>query len=274
MTSASAKYGSAFTEGVAQADGHPIRYFRAGAGDTLVVIHSAVGLRFSPLLDRLAEQYDVILFALPGWGDEPDGGRGRNFGELADTVYQATQDLGLKSFHLLGTTLGGNVALNIALDHPERVASLVLEAPSTFQEGVDPSAQADLTPEEALRLVRVHPEREPVFVPPHPDSQARMFALISRLDGANPDHAKQITERLPESSVRTLVAFGEQDGLIPPQNGRTFARLMPDCSFVLLHDAAHDLQGDRAEDLAALIADFLAHGPDFQLPQDATLVTP
>ncbi|MFF4507050.1 alpha/beta fold hydrolase [Streptomyces sp. NPDC001401] len=274
MTSASAKYGSAFAEGVAQADGHPIRYFRAGTGDTLVVIHSAAGFRFSPMLDRLAEQYDVILFALPGWGDEPDDGRDRTLTELADTVYQATQDLGLKSFHLLGSTLGGDVALNVALDHPERVASLVLEAPGTFREGLDPSAQADVTPEEALRKVRVHPERAPVFVPPHPDSQARMFALISRLEGANPDYSKQVAERLPGSSVRTLVAFGDQDGFIPPQNGRTFARLMPDCRFVLLHDAAHDLQGDRAEDLAALVADFLAHGPDFQLPPDATLVTP
>ncbi|GGR09006.1 alpha/beta fold hydrolase [Streptomyces aurantiogriseus] len=274
MTSASAKYGSAFTEGIAQADGHPIRYFRAGDGDTLVVIHSAAGFRFSPMLDRLAEKYDVILFALPGWGDEPDDGRDRTLSELADTVYQATQDLGLKSFHLLGSTLGGDVALNIALDHPERVASLVLEAPGTFREGVDPSSQADVTPEEALRKVRVHPERPPVFEPPHPESQARMFALISRLEGANPDYSQQITERLPGSSVRTLVVFGDKDGFIPPQNGRTFARLMPDCSFVLLHDAAHDVQGDRAEDLAALIADFLARGSDFQLPPDATLVTP
>ncbi|MGW1623645.1 alpha/beta fold hydrolase [Streptomyces sasae] len=273
MTSASAQYGSAFTEGVAQADGHPIRYFRAGSGDTLVVIHSAVGIRFTPMLDRLAEQYDVILFALPGWGDEPDGGRELTLTELADTVHQATQNLGLKSFHLLGSTLGGDVALNIALDHPERVASLVLDTPGTFHEGAEPSP-GNITPEEALAKVRVHPEREPVFVPPHPDSQARMFALISRLQGANPDYSKQITERLPELSVRTLVVFGEKDGLIPPQNGRTFARLMPDCSFVLLHDAAHDVQGDRAEDLGALVADFLAHGSDFQLPPDATLVTP
>jgi hypothetical protein len=49
---------------------------------------------------------------------------------------------------------------------------------------------------------------------------------------------------------------------------------MPDCSFVLLHDAAHDVQGDRAEDLAALVAGFLTRGTEFQLPPDATLVTP
>ncbi|GKQ39158.1 alpha/beta fold hydrolase [Streptomyces sp. A012304] len=272
MTSASAQYGAAFTEGVAQADGHTIRYFRAGEGDTLVVIHSAAGFRFSPMLDRLAETYDVILFALPGWGDEPDDGRDQTLTDLAVTVYQATQDLGLKSFHLLGSALGGDIALNVALDHPERVASLVLEAPGTFREGADTS-QVDVTPEEALRKVRVHPERPPVFEPGPPESQARMFALISRLAQADPDYSQKIADRLPESSVRTLVVFGDKDGFIPPQNGRTFVRLMPDCSFVLLHDAAHDVQGDRAEDLAALVADFLARGSDFQLPSDATLVT-
>lgn len=269
----SAKHGSAFAEGVAQTDGHTIRYFRAGEGDTLVVIHSAAGLRFSPTLDRLAEEYDVVQFALPGWGDEPDDDRNQTLTELANTVYQATQDLGLKSFHLLGTALGGDVALNLALDHPERVASLVLEAPGTFREGVDPS-QVNVTPEEALRKVRVHPERPPVFEPPHPETQARMFALISRLAEADPDYEQHIAERLPESSVRTLVVFGNKDGFIPPQNGRTFVRLMPNCSGVLLHDAAHDVQGDRGKDLAALVADFLAHGSDFQLPSDATLVTP
>ncbi|MBO4252337.1 alpha/beta fold hydrolase [Streptomyces griseorubiginosus] len=273
MTSAPAPYGSGFTEGVAQADGHTIRYFRAGEGDTLVAIHSAAGLRFSPALDRLAEQYDVVQFALPGWGDEPDDGRDQTLAELADTVYRATQDLGLKSFHLLGTALGGDVALNLALDHPEVVGSLVLEAPGTFREGIDPS-QVSVTPEEALRKVRVHPERPPVFEPPHPEAQARMFALISRLAEADPDYEQHIAERLPESSVRTLVVFGDKDGFIPPQNGRTFVRLMPNCSGVLLHDAAHDVQGDRGEDLAALVIGFLAGGPDFPLPPDATLVTP
>jgi|EndMetStandDraft_5_1072996.scaffolds.fasta_scaffold03999_3 pimeloyl-ACP methyl ester carboxylesterase len=273
MTSASAQYGSAFTEGVARTDGHTIRYFRAGDGDSLVVLHSAAGLRFSPLLDRLAEEFDVILFALPGWGAEPDDGRDQTVPELANTLYEATQDLGLKSFHLLGTTLGGDVALHIALDHPERVTSLVLEAPGTFHEGADP-APGNITPEEALRKVRIHPERPPVFEPPHPDAQVRMFELISRLQETDPDYQQHITERLPGCSVRTLVVFGDQDGFIPPQNGRTFARLMPDCSFVLLHDAAHDVQGDRGEDLGALVADFLTHGPEFRLPPDSALVAP
>ena len=273
MTSSPALHGTAFTEGSIQADGFTIRYFRAGRGEPVVVLHSAAGFRFSPALDRLTDQHDVILLVLPGWGEEPDNGRNQSLAELADTVHLATQALGLDSYHLLGSALSSDVALTIALDHPERVSSLVLEAPGTFRERVDPSP-LELSPEEALRAVRVHPERQPVFEPPTPDFQARLVALVERLMGASPDYPKEVAARLPDNPVRTLVVFGADDGYISPENGRTLARLKPHCSFVLLHDAAHDVQGDRAEDFAALVMDFLADGSEVRLPQDATLVEP
>jgi len=78
----------------------------------------------------------------------------------------------------------------------------------------------------------------------------------------------------PGQAVRTLVLFGDEDGVIPAANGRTFRRLMPNCVYMLVPDAAHDIQGDRAEAFADVVGDFLDRGLQFLLPDASTLIHP
>src|SRR4051794_26447175 len=124
MTTAPAIPGANFTEDTVEADGFTIRYFESGEGATLVVLHGAGGPQFSPALDLLTRQYRVILIEMPGFGDQPND-RHQSLAELANTIDAATRQLGLESYHLLGTSLGGFVSTHIALDHPERLLSLV-----------------------------------------------------------------------------------------------------------------------------------------------------
>jgi pimeloyl-ACP methyl ester carboxylesterase len=113
-TAVSSAPGAAFAEHSVTADGFTIRYWQAGAGEPLVVLHGAGGPRFTVALDLLAADRRVILVELPGWGAEPND-RTQTLAELAGTVAAAVAAMGIERYHLLGTSLGGAVATRLAL---------------------------------------------------------------------------------------------------------------------------------------------------------------
>lgn len=269
-TTLSSPLGAEFTEGTVVAGGFTNRYFEAGAGEPLVVLNAET--RLSIALDILAQQRRVILLEMPGFGEQPND-RHQNLGELAEAVAEAIAALGLEKYHLLGTSLGGAVAVEIALAHPERLISLVLEAPATFRVGsISPES-----PEFLAKMpgrVRRHPQRPPAFAPPDPIAQGRIWPLVERLLVKTPEYDEETAARLSDCPVRTLVVFGDEDGVVPPDNGATFRRLMPNCNYVLVHQAAHDVQADRPEAFADLVGDFLDRGWMFLVQEQSTLINP
>ena len=264
--------GAGFTEATVEIQGFTVRAFQAGeGGDPLAVLHGAGGARLSAALDLLAQQRRVILLEMPGFGDQPNEVH-TTPAELAEAAAQAFAALGVERYHLLGTSFGGGIALHLTLAHPDRVISLVLEAPAAFREGA--ISPADIPPEDMLRRFRTHPERVPAFTPPDPATMARTWPLVERLLATRPEFDQELADQLPDVAVRTLVLFGDRDGVVPAENGRTYRRLMPNCSYVLVHDAAHDIQGDRAEAFADVVGDFLTRGWQFLLPEQSTLINP
>ena len=128
--------GASFREGFVDADGFRIRYMEAGQGAPLVHLHGAGGLRLTRGHDLLSRQFRVLAFEMPGFGQSLENTRTRSMPELASTMGRAVKSLGLDTFNLMGTSFGGTTALWLALEAPERVLALVLEAPATTrQEG-------------------------------------------------------------------------------------------------------------------------------------------
>jgi pimeloyl-ACP methyl ester carboxylesterase len=263
--------GAGFTDHTVEADGFTVRYAESGTGEALVVLHGAGGLRHSLALDQLAAEYRVVAIEMPGFGAQPNETH-QSMAELAQSVALVIDAIGLDRFHLLGTSFGGAAAAYLAVAHPDRVISLVLEAPAAFREGS--RNPAEIPPEQLLGAFRTHPERVPAFLPPDPEFMARTWPLVERLLGSRPEYDQELADQLPGLTVRTLVLFGDRDGIIAPQNGRIWRRLLSNCSFILVHDAAHDIQGDRAEAFTDVVSDWLARGWQFLLPEQDTLINP
>ena len=264
--------GANFEEHSVVVDGLAIRYYQAGEGDPLIVLHGAGGLRFSRALDLLAQDRLVVCVEMPGWGKQSDY-HCETLEQLATTVAAAVAAIGIDRYDLLGTSLGGAVATQLALDYPERVRSLVLAAPATFRVGATLMAPG-ASPETMLRRFRVHPERTPAFELPNPEAVAQRWPMINRLLASRPEYDDEVAARLPSCHVPTLVVFGDRDGIVPAENGRTFRRLMPNCTYLLIHDAAHDIQGDRPEAFAETVSDFLRRGILFLIPETSTRINP
>jgi pimeloyl-ACP methyl ester carboxylesterase len=229
-----------FREGHVEADGFRIRYLEAGRGTPLVHLHGADGLRLTPAHDLLARRFRVIAFEMPGFGPSPGADRITSMPALAATMAEATTRLGLDTFDLMGTSFGGKTALWLALQAPERVRALVLEAPAAI--------------------------RPDGFAPPLGSP------LALRLRG--PDRDTELERRLPELVTPTLALFGTADAVIPAGLGRVYKELMPNCHLVFVYAAGHAIAADRPEAFVEVVADFLERHEGFVVSRAQTVIHP
>jgi pimeloyl-ACP methyl ester carboxylesterase len=171
--------------------------------------------------------------------------------------------------HVVGLSMGGLMAQEIALTHPERVSSLTLMAthPGTAH-GVWPSeviaflqSRATMTPEES-REASIPFNYAPTTSRQRIEQDWAMRAVGT----AGPvGYAAQGGtalwsgyERLPSLAVRTLVMHGEGDRLVVPANGEKLAAAVPDAKLVVLPDANHVLTTDQTDTVNALLLGWFA----------------
>jgi pimeloyl-ACP methyl ester carboxylesterase len=261
--------GAAFTERYLEADGFRIRYLEAGQGPPLVHFHGAGGLRLSRAHDLLAEQFRVIVCEVPGFGHSAPNERSGSMQELAGTMAAAIDALGLSRYSLMGTSFGGKLALWLAVQHPDRLEALVLESPAAIRpEG---HTRPSVPPEGLGSLVHAHPERHPLRRL-DPGVLAQQEALVARLRGPNCD--ADLESRFADLQVPTLVLFGTQDRIIPPEMGRVYREKLPNCHFILVYDAGHAIGADRPEAFSSLVSEFLERREQFLVSRASTLVHP
>ncbi|HEX3538241.1 MAG TPA: alpha/beta hydrolase [Stellaceae bacterium] len=262
--------GAGFGEGFVEVDGFRIRYMAAGEGMPLVHLHGAGGLRLNRGHDLLSKRHRLIAFEMPGFGASPENTRTKNIAELGATMAAACARLGLAKYNLMGTSFGGATALWQAVQNPVPVQGLVLEAPAAIRPpGTVPPTG---TPEEMARRLYAHPERMPPLPAPDPAVQAQTQALVRRL--RSPDRDPDLETRLRQLSVATLVLFGTLDRVIPPEMGRHYKELIPNCQLVFVYDAGHSIGAERPEAFTDVVGDFLERHEAFVIRRTETMIHP
>jgi len=255
-----------FIERHVAADGFDIRYLEAGDGPPLVCFHGAGGLRLSRAHELLAEHHRVIAFEAPGFGDSEVNDRSNSMSDLAGSLLEAIGALGVDRFAVWGQSFGGKLALWAAIAAADRLDALVLTAPAAIREGELPP------PEELATMLHAHPERRPNYMPISPELDAKQRELVGRLIG--PPRDTELEDAMRDLQVPTLVLFGTEDRLTPPELGRIYRELLPNCQFVIVYDAAHAIYDDRPEALAAIVTDFVEHHEQFVVRRESGLLYP
>jgi pimeloyl-ACP methyl ester carboxylesterase len=205
-----------------------------------VHLPGTAGLRLTAAHELLSRRFRVIAFEMPGFGESPENDRTTSMPELAATMARAIRSLGLDTFNLMGTSLGGETALWLALQAPERVLGLVLEAPAAIRrEGFEPPAGSP------------------------PGWRLRGPACHAELEG-----------RLPGLATPTLALFGTADDVIPPAMGRVYKALLPGCHLVFVYAAGHAIGADRPEAFVEVVADFLDRHEAFAVSRAQTVIHP
>lgn len=163
--------------GYVQVDGLRMYYEVHGTGRPLVLLHGALMFieAFGELLPKLAQGRQVIAVELQGHGRTNDVDRPFSYEQMADDVAALLHKIGIESADLLGYSLGGGVAMQMAIRHPDLVRRVVAVSVYIDDDGVYPEileGERNMTPEslegfgwrEAYARVAPDPERWSVII--------------------------------------------------------------------------------------------------------------
>jgi pimeloyl-ACP methyl ester carboxylesterase len=280
----------------AEIDGVRTRWFAAGAGPPLVLVHGLGGaaVNFTELAPLLARRHRVIVPDLPGHGRSAPFGREADIGDYAAHVAAVAEREDAFPAPVLGYSMGALVALRLAVARPEDVTSLILVAAAGI---VSATRRAEafftltglLQPARFMARFRTHFAARPrlrrlpfgywgAVHPPalspetvlgflegpsqHADVAAAGRALVR--DDPRPD--------LDRVTCPALLVWGARDRLVPLEDGFEYARRLR-APIRTLPAAGHLVVGEQPAAVARLIGEFLdGVGQVDELPFDAELL--
>jgi pimeloyl-ACP methyl ester carboxylesterase len=255
-----------------------IYYERRGSGEPMLLIQGLGGNHLhwgDGFLDALQEGgFELILYDHRGAGRSGELEGECTIRRLADDAAALLDGLEVESAHVVAISMGGMVAQELVLAHPERVRTLTLgcsfpggpEAKMTDQEVVGMIAEAVLSGD-GERAVRVGYE---VMIAPEFAADEANYEVYSKVAGQYPAPIPTLmgqlsailghdtSERLAEISVPTLVIHGTADRLLESVNGELLARLIPGARLELLEGAGHMFFWEQPQRSAQLVRDHVA----------------
>jgi pimeloyl-ACP methyl ester carboxylesterase len=211
-----------------------VAYRRKGTGDAVLFLHGAGATRmWLPFYERMAGSVDFIAPEHPGFGETafPEWLQGMD--DLVLHYREFLDVLALGRVHLVGFSLGGWIASQLAIFYPERFRSLTLIAPAGLRLPGHPMADLWAMPGEqiAVTLFSGNPGEYLEFLPVDPslDEIAHLYSesiTFARLAWA-PRFDRKLDRRLPRLDLPTLVVGAEDDWIIPGAQVDRWAELIP-----------------------------------------------
>jgi 3-oxoadipate enol-lactonase len=252
--------------------GTELHYERAGSGEPLLLIQGMSGTHVSwgePFRSALEESFDVVAFDNRGIGLSERISEPFTIAELAADTAELLERLEVESAHVVGISMGGMIAQELALAHPQRLRSLTLGCTYCGGEGSRLMPQENLEKlaagmasgnrDQAIRAA-YEVNLSPGFRADE-DAYAAFHEMATKVPAA-----KQVIElqaqaifghdtsaRLGEISAPTLIVHGTVDGVLPFANGEQIAALMPAARFEALEDVGHMFWWEQPQRSAELI---------------------
>jgi pimeloyl-ACP methyl ester carboxylesterase len=262
--------------------GSRVNYAEMGAGPPVVLIHGLSGCWQNWLenIPHLARRHHVIALDLAGFGESElpqEEISIPGYGRFVDAFLGA---IGIERAALVGNSMGGFIAAEVALTHPSRVDKLVLVSAAGLMR-VGNRRLAAL--ERAARLF--HPATAAVlarrdYLVRRPKLRRRMLYGIARhperiepelvyevasgagkpgfLDALNAIAEYDFRERLPDISVPTLIVWGRNDLIVPVAGAHEYEQLIPGARRVIFEDTGHVPMLERPARFNELVEEFLA----------------
>lgn len=230
-----------------------IAYEVAGDGDPVVLIHGLSGStrwwdRAFPLLAR---HYRVYVVDLIGFG----ASRATHSFVLREAAaYMASwlDRLDLERASIVGHSMGGVIAADLAADYPHRVGGLVLVDAAVFVAEQNPVAHAFGVAQEFLLR---QPHMLPILA-----SDAWRAGLTTIARAAAELLTTDLREKLSQVAAPTLVVWGELDTITPLAAGRRLVRALPNARLAPIRGAGHNPMWERPAAFTELVGTFLAGG--------------
>ncbi|GII32502.1 alpha/beta fold hydrolase [Planotetraspora mira] len=202
----------------ADVNGVNLYYETYGTGSPMVLLHGGLGSgeMFGPIIPILADHHQVILVDLQGHGRTADVDRPLDIRLMADDVAALIDHLGLRKPAVVGYSLGGGVALQVAIRHPEKVGRLVAASAHVSRDAIYPEMlqQQGQVSGAAAEFMKETPMYELYQrVAPHPEHFPRLLDKIGEAMAQDFD----LSEDVRGLQVPTLVVAADAD-MAPPSH--------------------------------------------------------
>ena len=266
-------------------DGIPFNYIDVGSGDgdPVVLVHGLGGQWQNWLenIPRLAQSRRVVAMDLPGFGCTPEP---QDDEEITITRYgrwvNAVADrLGLETVDLVGNSMGGYIAAEVAIQFPERVSRHVLVSAAGISSAETIQAPI-LTFGRMAAAIAANSVTRYRYLAARPITRHMSLALVARhprllkadlayegffKGGGKPgfDDALRASldydfrDRLPDVKVPTLIVWGEKDSIIPTRDADEFERLIEDSRKIVMKDTGHVPMAERPHAFNDVLVEFL-----------------
>jgi 3-oxoadipate enol-lactonase len=258
-----------------EANGQTLYYEVHGDGEPLLCVQglAADTLAWALQVPAFSEQHRTVIFDNRDVGQSSMAAAGYGITDMAGDALALADGLDLDSFHLLGVSMGGAIAQEVALTSPERVRTLTLAV--TYAAGgawarklseVWGARVQRMSREERVDELMLLCLTEAFFE--NPEGVAFLRDLM--LQNPNPQPADAFARQLDASSrhragdrlgaltMPTHVIGAEYDILVPVWKSAELADLIPDAKYTVLEACPHGLNVERAEEFNRAVLDFIA----------------
>lgn len=244
----------------------PVRYYEGGSGTPLVFLHGAGGIMpGEPLLEKLAQKFHVHAPLLPGYGDSEECHSLRDMLDFTLHTWDVVDALGLKDPVLVGHSMGGMIAAEMACVAPHDVTRLGLIAPAGLWLDEYPIPDLfSIMPYEFPQLLFHNVEQgtalmtagvaldDPEWLKAFLVTNARQLGMAGRILFPIPERG--LLSRLYRVKAKTVLVWGDSDRLIAPAYAQAFRKAIAGSELVAVPEAGHLVTLEKPDQVAAALS--------------------
>lgn len=272
-----------------------LHYHEAGNGSDLLLLHgSGPGVsgwsNFSKNIPFFANNFRTLCLDMPGFGASPSVKWHKVYSQVAaDAVLWFLDELQIDRVDIIGNSMGGNVASELALAHPDRVRRLVLMGPG----GLAVNTLSPPVSEGARRLFEflAEPCRDrmiawvetmvsnPALITDalidermanalKPGVVATTAEIFATFGDPSLNTTPPLWARAKDIRQSTLIVWGRDDRMLPLEGGLFPYRQLPDSELHIFSDCGHWAQIERQHDFERIVMEFLSRPHSADTPSD------
>jgi pimeloyl-ACP methyl ester carboxylesterase len=240
----------------------------SGSGPPVLVLHGAGGPNgWRRWHAALAEQFTLYVPAHPGYGLSDAADWMESPRDLARYYLWYVDELGLERPSIVGHSLGGYIAAELAVMNPDAVDRLVLVAAAGLKPEQGEILDIFYYPVEQLRDLGYYdpsqaPEWDELYgAPPTPEQQdlaLRARETSARLIWKPYAHNPRLPHFLPRATNPTLIVWGREDRIVPVICGEQYQRLLPSATLRVIERCGHSPTIERPDEFVEILRDFLS----------------
>jgi pimeloyl-ACP methyl ester carboxylesterase len=270
---------------IASVHGHSVSYLEAGEGPVLLLVHGIAGSceHWREVVEPLARHHTVIAPDFPGHGASEAGAGDYSIGALASGLRDLLLALGHEPATLVGHSLGGGVAMQLAYQHPETIERLVLVSSGGLGPEVSPVLRAAALPGadlfisltaaagrrvgsavgHGLAAIGLRPNADVAEVArayaslEDPSRRAAFLDTLRAVVGTRGQRVDASDRLYLAEAVPVLLIWGARDSIIPVRHGEDALRAIPGSQLEVFEDVGHMPQLEASGRFIAVLERFL-----------------